>query len=322
MQDSKRGSSGSKSLILLAVTLGVLLFWGSPSQAEQPLKPPCVLLLEVAPICSEYAPDEEVLLRYTLTNCSKKAFSIRHPWVWNGIVWHWFKVFQDGEVLENPLSYKDYDFRMTTTLAPGEQVTYVFQAWRTVRFKKNPEDRVGLYMVETNYSQPLYDGEMVFSPKRAAFRIVPKNEKRSLGEVLTLRGSTELTLSKAEDVVPFKRILQSRTLESGDQLRLLQRARKTGSKDRFWEVLLASPDVYAVVTMVDSLEKSWLDAESLFTLLEHKDLAVRRCAVQALGRLGSQPKLVERLKKFLATQTDEPTLSFGKEAVKLLQSKR
>jgi len=129
----------------------------------------------------------------------------------------------------------------------------------------------------------------------------------------------DFSIKSKEDIDKIITFNKKTSLLPAEHLCLLETVRATKKKTWLWEVMLASSDIYSVTTMLETLDKDWLDIENLFSLTKSNDMALRRAVMRAFGRYGKDESAAKRLEKYLGTQKDEPLLGLGNIALDILK---
>lgn|GEM_PF-3123315 len=317
----------------MTTTLALLLGWLTVAQqgplppVGKPPPPEHQVLFELFAVRPVYEADGDKRFIVRVTNCRNRPLRVRIPYTWEGCL-DWFSVRKDGAELPNTLERVDFWIPKITVLQPRESATIVFSLDEIVVLP-DPQERPGTYTVRLGES--LSDGDNAFKGPLLA---------RDL-QILIARQLIEpkLPVQKVAgqgDAERAQLLLRSPTLWPSDRVKVFDMLIEYGHKDVLWAAFASllrddahdgagkprehvCADVFAVVTALGRIPKGLLDVDGLFALAETTDLALRRAALQALGRLGRDPRAADRLARLLESQEDEYTLEIGRAALAVMR---
>ena len=180
-----------------------------------------------------------------------------------------------------------------TVLEPGEKHTDI------ILFQEITKDG----------TKPLPEGD--YKVTQPGFVIAELKVVKNLNrKPISTKGMSEKELQK---------ILHDPKTSPGARLRLLQDIHASKRKPVFWQLITDCDDAFAVIMMLEHLDRDWLDIDGLKKLSRSNDLSVRGAALRAFSRLGKNEDAAKWLSDFLATQKDGLVLRDGKDALEVLQ---
>jgi hypothetical protein len=252
---------------------------------------------------------KEAIILYKLTNYSDSSYSCQLPYEWYGRVWVWFHAFLNEQELKYPLGFQDWGYRYRTTLGPYESVTIAFYLSTVAKVQREDTSPIGRFEIIPTWKTDAI-GDPIICTKPLIFYAVEPGKIKSL---------TMEEIKSKEDEEKADAMIGLNTLSSYDRLSLIKLAISSNKKDLLWRLIVKSDDCFAIVSALMEMPVELLDKEALLKLLLNKDLSIRREAIRALGKLGKDSSVAEKLSKFLSTQKDQVTLEYGKATLKALQ---